>query len=1459
MTTIDFSRETNSPVSTVPTIVNCSGANCSFSVPAGDSDGDTLQYRLATGTEDGGISQPAGLSINATTGVVSWNTAGRTLGFYSVQVVIEARRNNNLISQVAVDFLINLTNAPVGSPPVFVHTGILPRQSPLLPACNQTFDWVANKRLGFTVRASDIDANSTVVLNAIGLPSGATTTPPVPTSGNPVSTEFIWTPTSAQQGSHVVVFTATDNTGLQTQCSAVIDVKVDSDGDGLPDDWERSGYTYNGTFVNLPAMDADPNHKDIFVQVSYLEKRGFLGFFGHNHRFRQGAIDIVVNAFAQVPNSLFAIPNPDGRDGITLHIQPDSTPIDEDGSNENLGTMTLPRMSQYIDCTGTTRMTNQSDYDWTAFDAIKRARFNEAMSLSHHYVIFGHRFDAQGHSGISRGTPSSDLLVTLGGFTGSEGTDWDQAGTFMHELGHNLGLHHGGGDDCNYKPNYLSIMNYLFQLTGLQRNGARGNFDYSRFVLPQLNEANLNENVGLNGGSAVNSYGTVWYCQGQNLRDPPGGGANPVNAPTNWNCVNGIEAMVMIDINADSAQTTLSSFNDWVNLNFKGGLIGAGITFALEMETPVDELTLEEAKNIFPQAPVGLAAQSVNGAVQLTWNAVGAPNQYSYKIYRSTGGGSFTVILTTSLTMATDNTVKSGNTYTYFVTTLSPPNAEGGPSNTATVLLNSPPTITPMAQAVTPGVSAVNLKIATVSDAEDAAGTLTVTVTSANPSNGVTLSSITNTGGMIFANVAATCGFTSATFTLKVTDSGGLMNTNTLTITVSDTQVPVITCPANIVKSTDANQCTAVTTFTATATDNCPGVTVACTPASGTAFPKGVTTVTCTATDAAGLTASCSFTVTVNDTQAPTIICPANVTRAAAASQCAANVSFTPTASDNCTAVPTIACTPASGTSFAVGTTTVTCRATDAAGNQSTACSFTVTVNDTQAPVLAACPANINQTIPGTTATINYTPPAATDNCPGVTVACAPPSGSSFNVGTTTVTCRATDAANNQSAVCSFTVQLTNFVPAPVQRLSPFDPLVCNAPGSVINGSFGITNTSAIAQTGTLTAALPPQLIPLPGSCVVNTGTCSFINANTAVQWSGTLTPGQTVNVSYQAQIADGTPSGTQLCAVTTASFPPGNPASIQVCTTVTCPPAGPGAAYAAASPVSDQRAGSVLVFNLYTSDAANPQRQNTRLSVTNTDATRTTFVHLFFVEGATCSVADSYICLTPNQTASFLAADLDPGATGFIVAVAVDARGCPISFNHLVGDEFVKLASGHAANLGAEAFGALAGGLPVCNDTSPTAQLNFDGVSYNLAPRTLALSNLGSRAAGNDTLLVVNRLGGNLATGAATLTSLFGVLYDDAEQPFSFSFSPGTCQFRSALTSSFPRTVPRLEQIIPAGRSGWLKLSSQNDQALLGAALNFNANAAAQSNAFNQGHNLHKLTLTNTASLTIPVFPPRC
>jgi hypothetical protein len=308
---------------------------------------------------------------------------------------------------------------------------------------------------------------------------------------------------------------------------------------------------------------------------------------------------------------------------------------------------------------------------------------------------------------------------------------------------------------------------------------------------------------------------------------------------------------------------------------------------------------------------------------------------------------------------------------------------------------------------------------------------------------------------------------------------------------------------------------------------------------------------------------------------------------------------------------------------------------------------------------------------------------------------------------------------------------------------------------------------------------------------------------------------------------------------------------------------ADPGLVYPPTSEVSDQKAGSVLMYNVYTSSISAPNSQNTRVNITNTSSTSVANVHIFFVDGATCSIADSYICLTPNQTASFLASDVDPGTTGYILAVVTDDFGCPISRNFLIGDAYVKFSSGHAANLTAEAFSALfTGVLPGCDGNSVTVTLPFNGVvgaGYNLAPRVIADDNIPSRADGNDTLLIINRLGGNLATGSSTLGAIFGILYDDAENPLSFTFNAGVCQFRSSLSNNFPRTAPRFENFIPAGRSGWLKLYSQSDIAILGSAINFNPNAGTAANAFNGGHNLHKLTLTAAATVVIPVFPSNC
>lgn len=186
----------------------------------------------------------------------------------------------------------------------------------------------------------------------------------------------------------------------------------------------------------------------------------------------------------------------------------------------------------------------------------------------------------------------------------------------------------------------------------------------------------------------------------------------------------------------------------------------------------------------------------------------------------------------------------------------------------------------------------------------------------------------------------------------------------------------IITCPANVTVSNDANQCGAVVTYPAPTTSGACGP-VTTSPASGSFFPIGNTTVV--ATEPGGGT--CSFVVRVNDTQAPTITCPANITVNNSPGQCGAFVNFAlPAASDNCPGT-TVTASPASGSLFPKGTTTVTVTARDASNNTST-CTFTVTVNDVTPPTIT-CPANITVgNDPNLcSAVVNYSLPTFSDNC----------------------------------------------------------------------------------------------------------------------------------------------------------------------------------------------------------------------------------------------------------------------------------------------------------------------------------------------------------------------------------------------------------------------------------------------------------------------------------------------
>jgi uncharacterized repeat protein (TIGR01451 family) len=281
----------------------------------------------------------------------------------------------------------------------------------------------------------------------------------------------------------------------------------------------------------------------------------------------------------------------------------------------------------------------------------------------------------------------------------------------------------------------------------------------------------------------------------------------------------------------------------------------------------------------------------------------------------------------------------------------------------------------------------------------------------------------------------------------------------------------------------------------------------------------------------------------------------------------------------------------------------------------------------------------------------------------------------------------------------------------------------------------------------------------------------------------------------------------------------------------------------------ADQSAGSVLIYNIYTSTISS-NREDTRMTLTNTHYRQSVNVHFFFVDGGTGRVADIYASLTPQQTISFLASDVDPGITGYMIAVAVDDHGCPINFNYLVGNEYVKFQSGHRASLGALAIPA-EGGPIICDPNATSAKLLFDGVSYSFLPRMLAIDSLSSRSEGNQTMLIVNRISGDLTKELDPIEALAGQLYDDVEKASSFTMSGASVQLRAILGNNTPRSVPRYDVIIPAGRTGWMKFASASDFGLTGAVINQNPNG------FNGGHNLHMLTTTDTAFITIPVYPP--
>jgi HYR domain-containing protein len=258
-------------------------------------------------------------------------------------------------------------------------------------------------------------------------------------------------------------------------------------------------------------------------------------------------------------------------------------------------------------------------------------------------------------------------------------------------------------------------------------------------------------------------------------------------------------------------------------------------------------------------------------------------------------------------------------------------------------------------------------------------------------------------------------------------DSNGNVGTQTFSVVVTDTTAPELTVPP-----TTTNEATspdgATVDFAVSAKDLVDGgLTPSCSWQSGATFPVGSTTVDCTVSDAHTNTSSKSFVVVVTDTTAPELTVPPATTKEAT-SPAGAAIDFTVSATDLVDGALTPSCSWTSGSTFPVGSTTVDCTVSDAHTNTSNK-SFVVVVTDTTAPTLTVPgPITVDATSPAG-AVVMFTA-SANDLVDGtVAPSCSTASGATFPIGTTTVSCTATDSHGNTSAVSTFTVRVDGAAP----------------------------------------------------------------------------------------------------------------------------------------------------------------------------------------------------------------------------------------------------------------------------------------------------------------------------------------------------------------------------------------------------------------------------------------------
>ena len=347
------------------------------------------------------------------------------------------------------------------------------------------------------------------------------------------------------------------------------------------------------------------------------------------------------------------------------------------------------------------------------------------------------------------------------------------------------------------------------------------------------------------------------------------------------------------------------------------------------------------------------------------------------------------------------------------------------------------------------------------------------------------------------ANASGVYPVGTTTILWTVTDIHGNADTCSMIVTVTDNELPTITCPADITQTADAGVCEAfVNVAVPVNADNCVVASIINdynnTANASDVYPVGTTTVMWTVTDIHGNFTTCSMDITVNDNEQPAITCPANITVNNDFGSCDAMVTVPAiVATDNC-AIATITndynnTDDASGT-YNVGTTTVIWTVTDIHGNVST-CTQQITVVDPELPVIT-CPADINQTADAGTceAMVIVTAPVVSDNCTIASImndyTLSFDASSVYPVGTTLVTWMVTDSYGN-AATCTMNIVVTDdelpVITCPADINQTADAGVCQAMvtvpapvvidncgiATVINDFNGTENASGVYLVGT--------------------------------------------------------------------------------------------------------------------------------------------------------------------------------------------------------------------------------------------------------------------------------------------------------------------------------------------------------------------------------------------------------